>query len=84
MSKGCDVNAKDRVYYYFLLFSSTKYVSLKYENSALYYAVVNGRRKVAAYLITECGANVNDRNNVSCRVRVMISLNFHVSWDELF
>ncbi|XP_065840990.1 serine/threonine-protein phosphatase 6 regulatory ankyrin repeat subunit B-like isoform X2 [Oscarella lobularis] len=47
VSKGCDVNAKDR-----------------YENSALYYAVVNGRRKVAAYLITECGANVNDRNNL--------------------
>ena len=69
VSKGCRVNAGDRVFYYFdLLFSSGNRVSLQDGRTALYYAATKGYGIIAEYLIKECGANVNDVNQVNRRL----------------
>ena len=63
VSKGCDANAKDWVFYYLTYFLVFEF--LQDEKTALYYAATNGHGQIALYLIRECGANVNERYKVN-------------------
>ena len=51
-----------------LLFSSVNCVSLQDGRTALYSAATNGHGIIAGYLISECGANVNDEYYVNRRL----------------
>ena len=67
VSKGCDVHARDEVFYYLMYVLAVLYCvsCLQFGTTALYYAIIYGYRKIASYLIIECGANVNDRDKVN-------------------
>ena len=51
-----------------LLFCSGNSVSLQDWRTALYYAATEGHGIIAEYLISECGANVNERYMVNRRL----------------
>ena len=66
MSMGCDVHARDQVFYCLNRVLAVSYcVSLQLERTALYHAVTTGHGQIALYLIRECGANLNDRDKVN-------------------
>ena len=65
VSKGCDANAKDLVFYYLTYLSAVVFEFLQNEKTALYYAATNGHGQIAVYLIRECHANATETYEVN-------------------